>query len=203
MDCSRAKTSNPDEWMDMTPDFSRPLAAQFREWITSWEPDLTESIKWNILCFSGRKLVCGLSACPKHLGIAFFRGVELPDPKQLLIPAENNTSILSMRVTALEQVDRAAFRALLRAAVVLDEDPTIPPLPKVKREAWPMPDFFAAALKRNNKAAAFFAELKPTYQREYLVWVSTAKRDETREQRVSQTIKALAAGLKWIDRKKA
>ena len=38
-----------------------------------------EAIKWHMLCFSGRKLVCGLSACKKHLGITFFRGTELRD----------------------------------------------------------------------------------------------------------------------------
>jgi uncharacterized protein YdeI (YjbR/CyaY-like superfamily) len=203
MDCRRAKTTNPDEWLEMTWEFSRPLATQFREWINSWEPDLTEVIKWNNLCFTGRKLVCGLSACQRHLGLVFFRGVELPDPANLLVPAENNTSILSMRVTSLDAFEPRAFRALLRAAVALDEDPTLPPVPKVKREPWPMPDYFAEVLKKNKKAAAFFAELKPTYQREYLVWVSTAKREETRDQRVRQTIKALGAGRKWIERKLA
>lgn len=201
MDVTRSKTRDPDEWLECAPEFSAPLAAQFRDWILSSEPDLSEAIKWNMLCFSGRKLVCGLSACQKHLGIAFFRGVELSDPAKLLIPAENNTSILSMRITSLDQVDVRAFKSLLRAAVALDEDPAIPPPPKVKREPWPMPDFFAKALKTNRKATAFFAELKPTYQREYLVWVSSAKREETRQGRVEQTLKALAAGRKWMDRK--
>src|SRR6478752_2948319 len=72
MDVTRAKTKDPDEWLEATPDFSRPMA-----------PELRESIKWNVLCFSGRKLVCGLSPCKKHLGIVFFRGTELADPAGL------------------------------------------------------------------------------------------------------------------------
>jgi len=63
MDCSRARTHDPSEWLETCPDFSAPLAQQLCDWILTWEPDLTESIKWNMLCFSGRKLVCGLSAC--------------------------------------------------------------------------------------------------------------------------------------------
>lgn len=203
MDCSRPKTRNPDEWLECAPEFSAAMAAQFRDWILSAEPDLTEAIKWNMLCFSGRKLVCGISACQRHLGVAFFRGVELADPSKLLVPAENNTSILSMRVTSLDQVDVRAFRGLLRAAVELDAEPILSLPPKVKREPWPVPDFFTEALKSNKRAAAGFAALKPTYQREYLVWLTTAKRDETRNSRLKQTLKALAAGLKWIDRKKA
>src|SRR5687768_6274460 len=123
MDCSPARTKDPGEWLETCPDFSQPLAEQFVEWILNWEPDLTESIKWNILCFSGRKLVCGLSACKRHLGIAFFRGTELPDPRKLFKDdGGNNTNIRSMRVTTLEGFDSIAFRALLHAAVALDGD---------------------------------------------------------------------------------
>ena len=55
------------------------MAEQVTDWILTWQPDLTESIKWNNLCFSGRKLVVGLSACRKHLALFFFRGTELAD----------------------------------------------------------------------------------------------------------------------------
>ena len=47
MDCNRARTKDPAEWLETCPEFSWPLAQQLREWILTWEPDLTESIKWN------------------------------------------------------------------------------------------------------------------------------------------------------------
>ncbi len=202
MDVRRAKTTDPEEWLEQAPEFSRAMAAQVREWFLHWEPDLDEAIKWNTLSFSGRKLVCGVSACQRHVGIAFFRGTELPDPAGLFSGGEGNTNIRSVRIQSLEEIDTRALRSLLHAAVELDADPTILPAPKVKREAWPVPEFFAAALKKNRRAAAFFESLRPTYQREYLVWVSTAKREETRERRVVETLAALAAGRKWMERKK-
>lgn len=206
MDCSRARTQDPVEWIQTCPDFSWPLAEQVREWLLTWEPDLTESIKWNMLCYSGRKLVCGLSACQRHLGITIFRGTELPDPAGLFNEGgENNTHIRSIILTTLDGFNREALRRLLRAAVKLDADPEVPPAPKVKRKPWPMPDFFQRALadKRNRAAAENFRRFAPTYQREYLVWLSTAKRPETRERRLRQTLAALAKGYKWIDRKRA
>jgi len=204
MDCSRAKTRDPDEWLELTPAFSRPLATQVREWIQRWEPDLEETIKWNMLCFTGRKLVCGMSACQRHLGITFFRGTELPDPARLFNQGqETNTMILSIRRTTLHDFHRDAFRSLLRAAVRLDAEPALPPPPKVKREPRPMPDFFAVALQKDKRAAAGFASFAPTYQREYIVWLTTAKREETREKRLAETLRALAAGRKWLDRKSA
>lgn len=206
MDCSRARTKDPVTWIETCPDFSWPLAEQVREWILTWEPDLAESIKWNTLCFSGRKLVCGLSACQQHLGIAFFRGTELPDPIRLFNEGgEQNTHIRSIILTTLDGFNREALRRLLHAAVELDADPEAPSVPKVKRKPWPVPDFFKRALadKRHRAAAENFKRFAPTYQREYLVWLSTAKRPETRERRLMETLAALAKGYKWIDRKRA
>jgi hypothetical protein len=204
VDCSRARTKDPGEWLQTCPDFSQPLAEQLVEWLLTWEPDLTESIRWNMLCFSGRKLVCGLSACQRHLGIAFFRGTELPDPAKLFSSGgERNTNLRSLRLTTLAGLNRDALRELLHAAVELDADPTIPPAPKVKRKPWPMPAFFKQSLAQplNRAAAEGFQRLSPTCQREYLVWLTMAKLPETRARRLAETLAALKAGRKWAQRK--
>lgn len=201
MDCSRAKTHDPDVWIDQAPAFSKPLAEQVREWILRWQPDLKESIKWNMLCFSGHRLVCGLSACKHHLGISFFRGTELRESTSLFTGGEANTSIQSLRLTSLEAFDVRAFRQLLQAAVLLDDSPEMPPPPKVRREEWPMPEALAKALKSNLAAAANFETLSRTCQREYKVWISMAKQPETVARRLKETLAALAAGRKWAQRK--
>lgn len=201
MDCSRTPTRDPETWLDMAPAFSQAMARQVRTWIQRWEPDLSEAIKWHMLCFSGRKLVCGLSACKQHLGITFFRGTELRDLTSLFTQGESNTSILSIRVTSLDQLDAQALRRLLHAAVALDADESTKPPPPKKRAEWPMPDALAKALKKNKAAAANFDAMSKTSQREYKVWVSTAKQPETIQRRVDETIRALAKGRKWAQRK--
>ena len=203
MDCNRARTKDPSEWLETCPDFSQPLAEQLLEWILTWEPDLTESVKWNNLCFSGRKLVLGLAACKAHVALIFFRGTELPDPAKLFFAGENNTNIRSVRITSLAGLNRDALRALLHAAVELDADPTIPPAPKVKRKPWPVPKFFkeALALQKNRAAAKNFRSLAPSCRREYLVWLTMAKRPETRARRLKETLAALSRGRKWEHRK--
>lgn len=204
MDCNRARTKDPSEWLETCPDFSRPLVEQLVEWILLWEPDLTEAIKWNNLCFSGRKLVLGISACQKHVSLFLFRGTELTDATKLFNEGgENNTNIRSIRLTTLDGFDHKALRSLLRAAAELDADPTLPPLPKVKRAPWPVPDFFKEALaeKRHRAAAEGFRALSRSCQREYLVWVSTAKQPETRARRLKETLAALASKRKWAQRK--
>jgi uncharacterized protein YdeI (YjbR/CyaY-like superfamily) len=59
-----------------------------------------------------------------------------------------------------------------------------------------LPASIAEALKANSKAWAFFRELAPTHRRQFVVWIHTAKRPETRERRIRESIALLAAGKK-------
>ena len=52
------------------------------------------------------------------------------------------------------------------------------------------------ALSRNKKARAFFDQLAVSYRKQYIGWIATAKRPETRERRVKESIGLLAQGKK-------
>ncbi len=59
-----------------------------------------------------------------------------------------------------------------------------------------LPASIAKVLKENPKAWNFFQELAPTYRRHFVGWIHTAKRPETREKRIRESITLLAAGKK-------
>jgi uncharacterized protein YdeI (YjbR/CyaY-like superfamily) len=59
-----------------------------------------------------------------------------------------------------------------------------------------LPAYIAKALKANSKAWKFFRELAPRERRNFVVWIHTAKRPETRERRTRESIRLLAAGKK-------
>ena len=59
-----------------------------------------------------------------------------------------------------------------------------------------LPDDFAAALKKNKKEATVFDALSFTNKKEYIEWIVTAKREETRMERTKGTIERLAKGWK-------
>lgn len=58
-----------------------------------------------------------------------------------------------------------------------------------------LPDDLAAALKKNKKAAAYFETLSFTNKKEYLEWIVTAKREDTRAERIKGTMERL--GRQW------
>ncbi len=78
--------------------------------------------------------------------------------------------------------------------------------PKVEREIFNwinpqtkevrLPDDVAAVLKKNKKEAGLFDALSFTNKKEYLEWILTAKREETRVERIKGTIERLGKGWK-------
>ena len=201
MDVRGSKIKDPDEWLECAPEFSRPICMKLREWIFQWEPDLTEAIKWNALCYSGTRLICGMDACKKHATLTFFRGGELSDPQKVFNHGAGNITIRSIRILSLDAINREALRRLLHEAVALDAEPRLPAPPRVKRPPLKPPPFFVAALKKNRAAAEGFKALSPSCQREYIMWLSSAKRPETRERRLKETLAALQHGRRWADRR--
>ena len=59
-----------------------------------------------------------------------------------------------------------------------------------------LPPYIGKALKTNAKAWAFFQSLSARNRRDFVVWIHTAKRPETRERRLLESIKLLSAGEK-------
>jgi uncharacterized protein YdeI (YjbR/CyaY-like superfamily) len=62
------------------------------------------------------------------------------------------------------------------------------------RKPLPVPPDLAAALGKNKKARAAFDAFPPSHQREYVEWVTEAKRDDTRRRRLETAIELIAEG---------
>ena len=59
-----------------------------------------------------------------------------------------------------------------------------------------LPAYIAKAFKARPKAWKFFESLPPRSRRDFVVWIHTAKRPETRERRIGESIELLSAGKK-------
>ncbi len=57
-----------------------------------------------------------------------------------------------------------------------------------------VPAELTAALKKNKAAAKVFAEFSPSCKREYVEWITEAKRQETKEKRIAQAVEWIAEG---------
>ena len=59
-----------------------------------------------------------------------------------------------------------------------------------------MPKALKSALAGNKTAKRFFNQLAPSYQKQFIAWIAVAKRQETKERRVKESIALLEQGKK-------
>ena len=59
-----------------------------------------------------------------------------------------------------------------------------------------LPPYIAEALKTVPRAWQYFNQLAPSYQRGYIGWIDSAKREETKERRLREALSLLASGKK-------
>ena len=59
-----------------------------------------------------------------------------------------------------------------------------------------VPEDFTAAMNSNETAVATFQSLAYTAKKEYVTWVTSAKRQETRSERITKSVALLAEGKK-------
>src|ERR1700744_5226102 len=101
------------------------------------------------------------------------------------------TAIRFKKVDTVVALARAAHHNEVLGDEVL-EAAGIDPVSKTVRP----PDDFAKELRRSKIASHFFEELSFTDQKEYVSWISSAKKEETRSRRLGQAIDKLIAGKK-------
>lgn len=68
--------------------------------------------------------------------------------------------------------------------------------PKPKSKEVEVPRFIADALKKTKHAWENFGALAPSYRREYIGWITEAKRPETRERRLAEAARLLSENKK-------
>jgi hypothetical protein len=91
--------------------------ARLRKLILEAEPGLTEEWKWSSPVWSHKGLVCSISAFKEHVGVNFFKGASLQDPRGLLNHGLDAKATRSIKLLKGDTLDEAAFKDLVRAAV--------------------------------------------------------------------------------------
>jgi uncharacterized protein YdeI (YjbR/CyaY-like superfamily) len=100
------------------------------------------------------------------------------------------------RITSLRDLPpRRTLLAYVKRAASLNEQGVKEPRPvrRPKPDVKPPADL-VASLKSNASAQATFDAFSPSHRREYIEWITEAKRPETRERRLKRTVAQLAAG---------
>lgn len=181
-----------DAYIDRQADFAKPILRHLRETMHAVCPDGEESVKWSSPHFMYRgEMLAGMAAFKQHATFGFWRGS--------LVVGKDEAQLTGMgqfgRLTSVDDLPpRTELEALIRKAMKLTEEGVKPPRDKHRKEPFSVPQDLRAALDANPAAAATFDGFPPSAQREYVEWVTEAKRDETRVKRLAQAVEWMAEG---------
>lgn len=193
---SPGKRTAVDRYIAEAPAFARPILQCIRQLIREAGPDLEEVIRWGSPCYKGSALVFWLGAFRAHVSLTFLQGSRLKDPSDVLIHGTGNASNRKAKFTSVDEIQVEAIRALLKESVRMDAEVCQPVATRPRRSQLPVPDELANALKVHPVAASHFERLSPSCKREYIEWIASAKRPETRQRRLGQTLEMLAKGMR-------
>ncbi len=91
----------------------------------------------------------------------------------------------------LKRVKKLKAEGRMTPAGLAKIDASAKPAPSPSRRSLELPACFRAALAGNKAARLFFEQLAPSYRRNFISWVHSAKRETTRQRRLTEAIKLL------------
>jgi uncharacterized protein YdeI (YjbR/CyaY-like superfamily) len=186
-----------DAYIAKSADFAKPILKHLRQLVHATCPKVEETIKWQFPTFIHEGMLCGMAAFKQHCTFGFWKHALILDQS----PANKEKAEQAMgqlgRITSLSDLPRdRVLIGHIKTAVRLNEQGIKVPRGFKPRRKAPVvaPPDLAAALKRNQKASETFANFSPSHKREYVEWITEAKRKETRTKRLEITIAWLAEG---------
>ena len=196
-------TYNPkvDVYLENVRPFALPILEHIRGLVHKACPEVEETIKWSRPFFEYRGVILGnMSAFKEHCSFGFWgQEVGAVLRKANILQADAMGSL--GRITSLADLpsDKLMLGWLRQATGFIEAGQYTSTMarPKVVKPGKPVMEphpEFAAALRKSKKAAAVFAAFSPSSQREYVEWISEAKRQETREKRIVTAIEWIAEG---------
>ena len=184
-----------DTYIARSAEFAQPILTHLRSLVHASCPGATETIKWGMPFFEHHGVLCHMASFKAHCAFGFWHS-EMRAPAKGLAPGDAAMGQFG-RITSLKDLPKdAALKTLIRKAAAVNESGVKPlRVTKLMAKGPPeVPEDLASALKRNRKALANFTAMSPSHQREYVEWLTGAKREETRSKRLATAIEWIAEG---------
>jgi uncharacterized protein YdeI (YjbR/CyaY-like superfamily) len=177
---------------DKAADFARPILRHVRSVIHEACPDCEETLKWSMPSFLYKgKILAGIASFKAHASFGFWSGSQVVDTSGQSATAMGQFG----RLTSLDDLpDRKTLIELTRKAMRLIDDGVKPVRNKTVKAPFTVPQDLRAAIDAAPTAKATWDAFSPSCQREYVEWVTEARRDETRARRLEQTVAWLNEG---------
>jgi len=191
------KDPRVDAYIARSAEFARPILSHLRKAVHAACPEAEETLKWSSPAFMYKGILCGMAAFKKHCAFGFWKEALLRERLEGAAGSRGKAMGQFGRLTAVSDLpDDRTLRSLIREAVGLNDQGIKSPTrsrPKGPRTL-KVPRYFLDALRRNRKALSTFEHFTYTNKKDYVDWVTEAKREETRRRRLDTAVAWMAEG---------
>jgi hypothetical protein len=106
-----------DNFIKEVGDWRGKMLTRIRSLVLKTAPEVTEEWKWGVPVWSYKGNVVAGGVFKDHVKLNFFKGASLSDPKHLFNAGLDAKATRAIDIAEGEEIDEAALKALIRAAV--------------------------------------------------------------------------------------
>jgi hypothetical protein len=110
-----ARIKELDDWRGET-------LSRVRALIKRADPDIVEEWKWNVPVWSRDGIICTGETYKSAVKLTFAKGASIKDPAGLFNSSLEGNTRRAIDIREGDELDEAAFKALIRAAAALNAD---------------------------------------------------------------------------------
>ncbi len=178
------------------PEWQRKLLVRLRQLIHSTDAQVVEAWRWDKPHFDHAGIMVGLMAFKEHVGVWFHKGALIKDPKKLFEadPKTDQKGIRAYKLREGDTINEGAFIDLVKQAVALNAKGTKLTDAKPARKALEVPPELEQVLHKDPTAWANWEAFNYSCKKEYVEWITDARKDETRKRRIAQSFEKIREG---------
>ena len=195
-----AKDKRIDAYIAKSADFAKPILKHFRDLVHKACPDVEETMKWSFPHFDYKgSMMCSMASFKQHCAIGFWKASLMSDSKKLVEKAKSEEAMGHLgRITSLKDLpkDTLLIKYIKEGMKLNEEGIKLSPKtkPATAKQQLDIPAYFTAALKKNKAALKTFEGFSNSNKKEYVLWVTGAKTEETRNSRLTTAIEWMSEG---------
>lgn len=188
-----------DAYIANSEDFAKPILEHWRQLVHKSCPDVEETIKWSLPHFDYKgDNMCVAASYKNHCSFTFLKAELMTDRR---LKANKDLKPIQRFLGKINKIGDLPpddeFIAMLKEAMQLNEKGI-----KIKREkpetekpkVLETPDYLLTAFVANPKAKEVFESKSNSFRKEYIVWITDAKIDQTRQKRITEALEWIAEG---------